>query len=608
MKRRGLGEILDLYRLLGRQRPLFWFVLGASLVEALWGAVIFLSASALIQGVIDAAKLPWAGFKSGSIFAAGYEHLRALSPERRVLFGFVLTAGSIFLGGLMGLGQMILNVQFLRRFMVDLQTRCFETLLSYRLDFHDETRRSQLSQLIIVEARACHSVMKEVTTICGNLFRVAVSAVFMLVISWQLTTVFFALGLGAWAAMKRLNRLNKQWSSAALAARNELMAVTQDALYGVKQVKLLSDEGRMTARFLRVSASSMRYFARVFVLLNSQGTIMQLWGLLAVTAVIGIAWYIPGSVPVGGVVLFLFVAMGIVTPASASAREVGIINESLAAVRSVMGFLGLEGKLRERDGRLERRRLLADSLVFERVFLDYEGRAGILRDVSLEIHRGETVGIAGGSGAGKTSLVNLIPRLYDPAAGRVRVDGTDLREFSLRFLRGRIGLLSQDVFVFNATARENIMMGRPGATEAEMIAAAQLAHAHEFIMALPDGYDAVLGDRGVKLSGGQRQRINIAQVFLKNPEILVLDEATSALDSESEALVQDAIQRLSTDRTVIMIAHRLSTLRKADRIIVLDGGRIVEEGTWDELLRLDGVFARMWEFQSAGASLQGEAG
>jgi ABC-type multidrug transport system fused ATPase/permease subunit len=270
----------------------------------------------------------------------------------------------------------------------------------------------------------------------------------------------------------------------------------------------------------------------------------------------------------------------------------------------VMGFLGLEGKLRERDGHLERERLLADSLVLERVCLDYEGRPGILHDVSLEIRRGETVGVAGGSGAGKTSLVNLIPRLYDPVSGRILVDGVDLQ---LRFVRGRIGMLRQDVFVFNATARENIMMGRPDASEAEMIAAARLAHAHEFIMALPRGYDTVLGDRGVKLSGGQRRRINIAQVFLKNPEILILDEATSALDSESEALVQDAIQRLSADRTVILIAHRLSTLRKADRIIVLDGGRIVEEGTWDELLRQDGVFARMWEFQSVGTSWQGES-
>ncbi|MEK6987808.1 MAG: ATP-binding cassette domain-containing protein, partial [Candidatus Thermoplasmatota archaeon] len=419
------------------------------------------------------------------------------------------------------------------------------------------------SQLIIVESRSCYNVLKELTTICANLFRVGVHTAFMLMISWPLTALFFLFGLGAWAITTRLNRLNRRWSKAALTARNDLMAVTQDALYGVKQVKLLSYEGRMVDFLRKFAGESMRYFARSGVLASAQATIMQLCGLVAVTAIIAAAAYLPGAPPVGGVILFLFIAVGIVTPASATAREVGILTESLPAVRSVMRFLGLEERLRERDGRVEREQLLADRLVFERVCLDYEGRPGILRDISLEIRRGESVGIAGGSGAGKTSLVNLIPRLYDPVSGRIVIDGVDLREFRLWFLRGRIGMLSQDVFVFNATVRENIMMGRPDATEAEMIEAARLAHAHEFITALPHGYDTVLGDRGVKLSGGQRQRINIAQVFLKNPEILILDEATSALDSESEALVQDAIERLSADRTVILIAHRLSTLRKA---------------------------------------------
>jgi ATP-binding cassette subfamily B protein len=247
-----------------------------------------------------------------------------------------------------------------------------------------------------------------------------------------------------------------------------------------------------------------------------------------------------------------------------------------------------------------RERLLSRSLVFEDVWLDYERRPAILRGVSLRIARGERIGIAGASGAGKTSFVNLLPRLYDPARGRILADGTDLRELRLDFLRSRIGLLSQDVFVFNATVRDNIGLGRPGATDEEIAASARLAHAHDFIVQLPGGYDSVVGDRGVKLSGGQRQRLNIAQVFLKDPELLILDEATSALDSESEALVQDAIDALSKDRTVIVIAHRLSTLRSVDRLVVLDEGRVVEEGDWETLVRRPGgAFARMWERQTS---------
>jgi len=275
------------------------------------------------------------------------------------------------------------------------------------------------------------------------------------------------------------------------------------------------------------------------------------------------------------------------------------MNEALVPVESVLAFLEQEPAARERSGTVQKARLIDDRLVLDDVWLDYERRPGILRGVSLAIRRGERVGIVGGSGSGKTSLVNLLPRLYDPAKGSVTIDGVDLRDFRLDFLRGRIGLLSQDVFIFNTTVRENIVMGRPGASDDEIVRAAKLAHAHEFVTTLPQGYDTVVGDRGVKLSGGQRQRINIAQVFLKSPEILILDEATSALDSESEALVQDAIDRLAEDRTVIMVAHRLSTLREVDRVVVLEDGVIVEEGGWDELLRRRGAFARMWEMQTS---------
>jgi ABC-type multidrug transport system fused ATPase/permease subunit len=275
------------------------------------------------------------------------------------------------------------------------------------------------------------------------------------------------------------------------------------------------------------------------------------------------------------------------------------MNEKLAGIDAVAAFLDQDTVARERGGAVARERLLSHALVFDDVWLDYERRPGILRGLSLRIARGERVGIVGASGAGKTSFVNLLPRLYDPARGRILADGTDLRELRLDFLRSRIGLLSQDVFVFNATARDNIALGRPGATHDEIVAAARLAHAHDFITQLPGGYDSVVGDRGVKLSGGQRQRLNIAQVFLKDPELLILDEATSALDSESEALVQDAIDVLSKDRTVIVIAHRLSTLRAVDRLVVLDEGRVVEEGDWDTLVhRPGGAFARMWEMQT----------
>ena len=223
----------------------------------------------------------------------------------------------------------------------------------------------------------------------------------------------------------------------------------------------------------------------------------------------------------------------------------------------------------------------------------------VLRDVSLTIGAGETLALVGPSGSGKTTLTGLIPRLWDVTGGAIRVDGVDVRGVTVASLRGQVGLVAQEATLFGGTLRENILYGRLDATNAEVVAAARAANADEFISALPDGYDTVVGDRGSRLSGGQRQRVAIARAILKDPPILLLDEATSSLDNESERLVQDALDRLKVGRTTIIVAHRLSTIRAADRIAVLDDGWLVELGTQDELLALDGLYARLHRMQFA---------
>ncbi|MDH3264883.1 MAG: ABC transporter ATP-binding protein/permease, partial [Paracoccaceae bacterium] len=242
---------------------------------------------------------------------------------------------------------------------------------------------------------------------------------------------------------------------------------------------------------------------------------------------------------------------------------------------------------------------------FEDVAFAYGRQTGGVEHISLTVHPGEKVGIVGASGAGKSTLVALLLRLYDTEEGRVLVDGQDVREVTQESLRRQIAMVTQETAMFNRSARENILYGRPGATEEEMIAAARRAEAHDFILKLADhmgrkGYEAHLGERGVKLSGGQRQRIALARAFLKDAPILVLDEATSALDSEVEASIQEALHRVMEGKTVLAIAHRLSTLSEMDRIVVLDEGRVVEEGTHKELLRQGGLYARYWDRQSGG--------
>jgi subfamily B ATP-binding cassette protein MsbA len=239
-----------------------------------------------------------------------------------------------------------------------------------------------------------------------------------------------------------------------------------------------------------------------------------------------------------------------------------------------------------------------ESVAFEDVSFRY-GDEFVLNDVDLKVPRGTRLAIVGGSGAGKTTLVNLIPRFYDPTAGMVTVDGYDLRHVTQESLRRQIGLVTQETFLFNDTVASNIAYGKPDASRAEIVAAARRAHAHEFVEQLAQGYDTLIGDNGVRLSGGQRQRLAIARALLKDPPILILDEATSALDSESERLVQEAMEELMVGRTVFVIAHRLSTVQRADRIIVLDGGRIVESGTHAELLQRGGIYRRLYDLQFA---------
>jgi len=233
----------------------------------------------------------------------------------------------------------------------------------------------------------------------------------------------------------------------------------------------------------------------------------------------------------------------------------------------------------------------------------YDAQSIVLKDVTLTIEKGKTIALVGSSGAGKSTLADLIPRFYDVTQGNILLDGVDLREFDINSVRRRMAIVSQETFIFNASIRENVAYGSEGATQVEVEAAVQMANADEFIRDLPDGYDTVLGDRGVRLSGGQRQRIAIARALLRNPEILILDEATSALDSVSERLIQASLEKLSVGRTVIAIAHRLSTIANADKVVVMDQGRIIEQGTYQELLAQRGKLWNYHQMQNSVSSV-----
>ena len=270
--------------------------------------------------------------------------------------------------------------------------------------------------------------------------------------------------------------------------------------------------------------------------------------------------------------------------------------EALGATKRIFEILNIEADVRDSPNARELKNIKG-SISFREISFAYEPGVEVLRNINLDIAEGEIIALVGPSGAGKSTVFNLVPRFYDPDAGTIFVDGQDIRCIKQGSLRGHIGIVSQEILLFGGSIRENILYGKLDASEAEIISAAQSANAHEFIMELPKGYDTIVGERGVRLSGGQRQRVAIARALLKNPSILLLDEATSSLDNESEQLVQDALSRLMQGRTTVIIAHRLSTVRVAHRIVVLDKGEICELGTHENLMAERGLYAKLYEMQ-----------
>ncbi len=394
-------------------------------------------------------------------------------------------------------------------------------------------------------------------------------------------------------------RLNHWLRSAQKAQRyqiGELNAAIEDSLLGQRVVKAFTGEKMEAAKFDGGNQEFRRIKTRWYYAMATFGTATRLFDGLMYTVVIvaGGLFLVNGQINPGDLVAYILYVSTLIATIRRIVEFAEQFQRGMTGIERFYEIMDAKVDIEDAPGAGELK-VTDGAIDFENVSFEYpDDHNRVLRHLNLHIHPGENLALVGPSGGGKTTICNLIPRFYDVTDGVIRVDGQDIRQVTLESLRGAIGIVQQDVYLFSGTVRENIAYGKPEATKEEIIGAAKMAGADEFIRTLPRGYDSYIGERGVKLSGGQKQRLSIARVFLKNPKLLILDEATSALDNESEVLVGRSLERLAHGRTTLTIAHRLTTIQHADRILVLGNQKIEEEGTHEELLARKGLYYRLW--------------
>ena len=601
-------------RLLGFARPIKKYAIPYgiySLLYALFNSLTFMLIIPILNTMFDdgfspeyVEKLPPVELNQEyltTLFNYTYSHLFDTYDRQNVLL--LLAAVAIIISFLSNLFRYLgsWTIENMRtRTLQKMRNEMFSRVMDMNVGYFSDQRKGDIISKITSDVGVVQFCITNTLQVSfREPFLIVGYIVMMIAISWELA-IFSVLFLPLVALLignivKRLRhpaRTNQK-------RMGEMVSTLDESLSGIKVIKSYNATEYIKQKYYDISADLARLTLSMARRQQLASPMSEFLGITAVGVILvfGGALVSRGALDPGGFIAFVAIFSQITRPVRTFIDQFANINQGIAAGERIFSIIDTKPEIEDKPDARELKGL-RDKIEFRHVHFSYDGTREVIDDISFEIRRGQTVALVGPSGGGKSTLSELLPRFYDPTSGEILIDGISLRDYTQDSVRAHMSVVAQDTVLFNDTIEGNIAMGRPSATHEEIVEAAKVANADSFICECPEGYGTNIGDRGVKLSGGQRQRLSIARAVLKNPDILILDEATSALDTESEKLVQDALNNLLKGRTSVVIAHRLSTIHNADKIIVVDHGRIAEQGTHAELMARNGIYAKLIEMQS----------
>jgi len=492
-------------------------------------------------------------------------------------------------------------ITFLRNGVLkDIRNKMYRKIVDLPISYFSEKRKGDVIARITSDVLEIqHSFLSILELIVREPLTILFTILVMFGISTKLTIFVFVFIPVAGMIISRIGKSLKKKSDRVQKEQGEFLSIVEETLGGLRVIKAFNSESRFYQTFKH---STTRFFHFSNSLLNRQNLASPTGEFLGILVIGVLLWFggkmvlVDKTLDASSFIAYMGLAYNILTPAKAISKASYGVKKGNAAAERVLEILESENPITDIDG-AEDKTNFNSGIELNKVGFKYEDDY-VLKDFSLKVDKGKTVALVGQSGSGKSTVANLVTRFYDVNKGEILIDGTDIKNITKKSLRGLMGLVTQDSILFNDSVKNNIALGKENATDEEIMEAAKVANAHDFIIELPNGYDTNIGDSGNKLSGGQKQRLSIARAVLKNPPIMILDEATSALDTESERLVQDALEKMMQNRTSIVIAHRLSTIQNADTIVVMSKGKIVEQGTHEELMKSAKSYKKLVEMQS----------